>query len=349
MSCDKYTLIYEEIIFKQNLNILCEEVNYLHSIITEENFWDVIKQIFSKIGDFFSSSIEAFKKGYDAVINFCKGFFQLTHIKDLMNQLGLSDQILLRFTAIAKSCLIVIPAVKIGYGVVERTYKDIHNNDVAILIDREAFNKKMEKLFNEQTFLEKCWTIFKSGTKSLIAELFASIPLILKCVTGYVIASGFEEAINDPEFLTDAQKKTLAAADKTNNELGAKSFEYDENEKVKPNSNFYTQEQTMARINKNFSAANGGPGAFNMFTRSEIMKGWLARQSDNGEKLANVYGTHYNKTNHGQADLVSGTRTRFVSNADGTDGKYVEEKLSETEFLYELQRQTGMQTIGVGF
>ena len=50
----------------------------------------------------------------------------------------------------------------------------------------------------------------------------------------------------------------------------------------------------MARINKNMSQANGGPGTLNMFARSELMKGWSARQEDGS--LANVYGTHYNKT-----------------------------------------------------
>ena len=344
-TANQLNLIYEDIIFEHNLNILCEEINYLTSIITEENFLDTIKAIGEKIGNFFEASFSAFTKGWETVLDFCKKAFQLTHIKDLMNKLGLTDEVLLQFTQIAKASMLVIPAVKIGYGVVERTYKDIQGNDVAILIDREAYNKKTEELFGEQDFLEKCWTIFKSGAKNLIIELFASIPLILKCVTGYALASGFEEAVKDPQFLTDAQKKTLNAMDETNNELGGKKFERDENGKIIPNSNFYTQEQTMARINKNMSQANGGPGTLNMFARSELMKGWVARQEDGS--LANVYGTHYNKTNHGAADLMNGTRTRFQSNADGTDGKYVTEKLSETEFLHELNQQYGVPVGGM--
>jgi hypothetical protein len=254
---------------------------------------------------------------------------------------------LFKITKIAKASMIVIPVAKIGYGVVERTYKDIHDNDVIILIDRASFNEKTKKLFNEQSFLEKCWTIFKSGTKSLFSELVASIPLILKCVTGYAIASGFEEAINDPTFLTDAQQKTLAAMDKTNKELGAKGFEYDDKGKVIPGSNYCTQEQSMAIMNNTTGQTNGGPGQYNMFARSELMKGWMARQEDG--KLANVYGVHYNKTNHGAADLTDGTRTIYKSNADGNDGKYVQEKLSESEFYHELQQQTGMNGFAIGF
>lgn len=342
---NQLNLIYEDIIFEHNLNILCEEINYLTSIITEENFLDTIKAIGEKIGNFFEASFSAFTKGWEVILDFCKKAFQLSHIKDIMNKLGLTDEVLLKFVEIAKASMIVIPAVKIGYGVVERTYKDIQGNDVAILIDREAYNKKTEELFSEQDFLEKCWTIFKTGAKSLVLEMFASIPLILKCLTGYALASGFEEAIKDPQFLTDAQKKTLSKMDDTNNELGGKTFERDKNGKIIPNSNFYTQEQTMARINRKMSQANGGPGVLNMFARSELMRNWVARQEDGS--LRNVYGTHYNKTNHGMPDLATGTRTRFESNADGTDGRYVIEKLSETEFLHGMNQVYGVPIGGM--
>lgn len=341
----QFNLIYEDLIFEYNLNILCEEISYLTSIINEENFLDTIKEIWGKIGDFFESSFSAFQRGWKTVLDFCKKAFQLPHIKELMKQLGLTDDLLIKFTNIAKASMIVIPVAKIGYGVIERTYKDIKGRDVAILIDREAYNKKTKQLFGQQDFLEKCWTVFKSGAKNLIIEMFASIPLILKCVTGYAIAAGFEAAINDPKFLTEAQKKTLDAMEETNNELGGKTFERDSDGKIIPNSNFYTQEQAMARINRNMSQANGGPGLLNKFGRSELMKNWQARQPDG--KLANVYGTHYNITNHGQADLLTGTRTRFKPNADQTDGKYVTEKLSETEFLYELNHQYGIPVGGM--
>lgn len=340
---NQLNLIYEDIIFEHNLNILCEEINYLTSIITEENFWETIKSIFSKIEDFFSKSVEIFKKGYQFIVDFTKSIFQLTHIKNIMNKLGITDSMLRQFVEIAKASLIVIPVAKIGYGVVERTYKDIKDNDVAILIDREAFNKKSKELFSEQDFLEKTWTIFKSGTKAIFAELIASIPLILKCVTGYAIATGIEETIKDPVYLSSSQKKTLQFMGDVNNELGKGHIK--------------TDTQIMAHINQIYQC--GGPGAFNMFARSNLMKAW------------DVYGSHYNKTNHGAVDIFNGTRTTFkgnaasrdlkeVSNADGkgthfefnknSDGEYVTEKLSPTEFWYEIQKQTGMgESIGIPF
>lgn len=44
-TANQLNLIYEDIIFEHNLNMLYEEINYLTSIITEENFLDTIKEI----------------------------------------------------------------------------------------------------------------------------------------------------------------------------------------------------------------------------------------------------------------------------------------------------------------
>ena len=224
---------------------------------------------------------------------------------------------------------------KIGYNVITKTYKDIHNNDVVILLNRKSFNDKSEKIFNEKTFWERTVSIVKTGAKNLITELIVSIPLILKCILGYAVASGFEQAIENPECITDGQNNVLKAMDKTNKELNSKEIELDENGKVKKNSNFYTIEESMEIINRNMNpSANKGAGAFNEFARSEIMKNAKARDQKTGE-LVNVYGAHYNKTNHGAADISNGTRTIFNGK------KYETEKLSDTEYLYEIQKQCG--------
>lgn len=113
MKSDNFDLIYEELVFESNLNILCEDINYLHSIITEENFLEVIKSMWNKIASFFSESVNIFKKSFNAIVDFCKKVFQLTYVKDLMNKLGLTDSILQQFIGIVKGSLIVIPVASI--------------------------------------------------------------------------------------------------------------------------------------------------------------------------------------------------------------------------------------------
>ena len=253
-----FNLIYEEIIFEQNLNILCEEIEYLSSIITEENFLDTCKAIWEKIKNFFSMSVEAFKKGYGYVVNFCKKFFQLTHIKNIMNKLGLSDEFLGKFIGIVKTSMIVIPVAKIGYNVVTKTYKDIHDQDVCVLIDRESFKKNTEKLFNQKNLWEKALTIVKTGAKNLIFEILSEIPLILKCCFGYAIASGFEQAVADPQFLTDAQKASDEKADKVIKKLGEGGIAM-------------THEQAMQTINKGFQYDGKSAPTIDMMNRSAIM------------------------------------------------------------------------------
>lgn len=335
-----FTLVYEDIILEHNLNVLCEEVETLHSLITEENFLTKIKEIFQKFGDFLSQSTSFFKKGYDSLVNFCKKIFQLTHVKAIMNKLGLTDDKIQQYLGIAKSCLVILPVAKIGYGIVERTYKDIKGNDVAILIDREAFNKKSAKLFSEQSFLEKSWTIIKSASQAIVAEFFASIPLILKCLTGYIVTEAIMEATKNPKFLTTHQEQVLERMDEVTDWYGNKKPEIDpKTGKVKKGSAFYTQEEVMAMLNEYFSSARlAHTSIFSMFARNEMMRNMLAR--DENGNVSNVYGTHYNITNHGAPDLAKGIRTRFNGK------KYVEEKLSPTEGFAEAMRQ--MQG-GIGY
>lgn len=329
MKNDNFNLVYEDIIFKSNLNILCEEINQLYSIINEDNFLDIMKSIFDKISSFFSSSIKVFKKGYDAVIDFCKTFFKLTYVKDLMNKLGITDEILIQFINIVKGSLIVIPVAKIGYNVVTKTYKDIHDQDVIILIDRETFNDKSKKLFGNKSIWEKAWTIVKSGSKNLVIELIINLPLILKCVFGFAIASGFEAAINNPHLSTNAQDES----EKIKNDVIQKLGE-----------NVLTQEQAMQIINNGFQYNGKSAPTLDMINKSFVMRNTEAFNKETG-KLENVYATHYNKTNHGAADLFKGSRTTF----DDKKAEYVTEKLSPTEYLYEMQKQWGVPTLGGAF
>lgn len=318
---DNFEIIYEEMIFKHNLNVLCEEIESLTkgTIITEENILDFCKNIWNKITDFFTASINIFKKGYDAVIDFCKKFFQLSYIVPLLNKLGISDSLLKQLVLAVKSSLIVVPVVNIGYNVATKTYKDIHDNDVVILLDRAAFKENTEKIFDKKTFWEKALQIIKSGSKNLITELIASIPLIFKCVFGYAIASGFEQAIDDKTFLTDAQKKTIENADKLQNELGDATL---------------THEQALQKIGNAFSYEKGGAPTFDLLMRHIFMNNTVTYNKETG-KWENVAGKHWNTTNHGQADIINGTRTRF----DYNSGKYETEKLSDTEFIYEVKSQ----------
>ena len=82
-------IIYEQILFEERLNILCEEIENLtkNTVITEENILDFCKNIWNKITNFFSASIDAFKQGYETVIDYCKKFFQLSYIKPILNSL----------------------------------------------------------------------------------------------------------------------------------------------------------------------------------------------------------------------------------------------------------------------
>lgn len=59
-----FNLVYEELVFEHNLNLLVEEVNdYVGSVvITEENFFDVCKTIWEKVKNFFSMSVQVFKE-----------------------------------------------------------------------------------------------------------------------------------------------------------------------------------------------------------------------------------------------------------------------------------------------
>ena len=320
-----FNLIYEELIFEQNLNILCEEIEHLESIITEENFLDVCKSIFEKVKNFFSMSIEAFTKGYHFAVDFCKKVFQLTHIKTIMNSLGLSDEFLGKLVSAVKGSLIVIPIAKIGYDTVKNTYKDIHDQDVCVLIDRAKFNKECGKLFSQKNFWEKAWTIVKTGAKNLVFALLSEIPLILKCVLGYAVASGFDQAIKDPQFLTEAQKESLDKADKVIGKLGDSTL---------------THEQAMQTINQGFQYDGKSAPTMDMLLRSEIMKN-NSTYDPKTKTWVNTYGKHYNTTNHGAMEL-DGTRTRFDTEA----GKYVTEKCSPTEYLYNLQQEYGIPTLG---
>ena len=313
-------LIYEELIFEQNLNILCEEIDYLNSIITEENFLDTCKIILGKIKDFFSMSMEAFSKGCDFVVDFCKKFFQISHVKNALNALGVTDDFMRKMINAVKASLIVIPVAKIGYNTVMETYKDIHDQDVCVLIDRNSFNEKSKKLFGEKNFWEKAWEIVKTGTKNLIFETLSSIPLILKCIFGYCITVGFEEAIKDPMFLTNAQKESLDKTDKVINQLGDPNL---------------THEQAMQIINKGFRPNGKSAPTLDMLLRGEIMRATTTYNKETG-KWENVYATHYNKINHGAMEL-DGTRTTF----DDDKGKYETEKCSPTEVLYNLQHEYG--------
>lgn len=71
----------------------------------------------------------------------------------------------------------------------------------------------------------------------------------------------------------------------------------------------------------------------NEFLRSETMKA-NKTYDPKTKKWYSTYGEHYNRTNHGAADLINGTRTKFDTNA----GKYVTEKLSPTEHWLETQK-----------
>lgn len=65
-----------------------------------------------------------------------------------------------------------------------------------------------------------------------------SIPLILKCVLGYAVASAFDQVTKDPRCLLDAQKNSLKKADDVIKDLGKGKL---------------TQEQSMQIINNRIS------------------------------------------------------------------------------------------------
>ena len=254
------------------------------------------------------------------MIDFCKKIFQLTHVKDIMMMLGLSEGFLLQLVGVVKTSMIVVPAVAIGYGTVTRTYKDIHDQDVCILLDREAFNRKTEKLFGEKNFWEKAFDIVKTGAKNLVLEIISEIPLILKCILGYAIATGFEQACRDPEFLTDAQKNSFDKADKIINDLGDSKL---------------THEQAMQIVNKNFQEDGKSASALNMLNRSNIMDNTVTYDPKT-KTWDNLSAKHYNITNHGAMN-ADGTQTKF----DNASGTYKTEKLSETVYFQKLHEEYG--------
>ena len=221
--------------------------------------------------------------------------------------------------------LIVIPVAKIGINVVTKTYKDIHDQDVCILLDKEAFNQSSKKIFSKQSFLQKVWTIIKTGTKNLIVESIAAIPLILKCVAGYAVCTGFQQAIENPKALaTSAQEIAQKYADKALKEIGEKG-------------KYLTLEDALEIINRNYKEGVSAGAA------PELLRQLLNTIEDNTKVQvgkwagASAAGARRSETNHGQVDLMDGSRTTVDDN-----GKFVKEKVSSTEYAAALDKLTGV-------
>ena len=102
MNIKTFELAYEEIIFEENVKILCEQLDLLSSIVTESNFLDLIKTIWNKVTNLFDMCTSAFEKGYQAVVSFSKTIFKSTFAKNILNKLGLTDETMLQLIGAIK-------------------------------------------------------------------------------------------------------------------------------------------------------------------------------------------------------------------------------------------------------
>ena len=271
-------------------NVIAEE------LITE-GIIDNLKEVASKVKNMFNVSTEWFTKGYDAVKTFCKKVFKLTYFTDFLKALGLTDNFLDKLTSVVKNCLIFYPIAKIGAGVYKGVKEDIKDHDIKILIDTKKFNDESAKLFSQKSFFSRLGFILKSGVKNTIAQGIIAAPLIMKCIFGYAVVNGFDEArkdIKENGHLSPHVKKALDRAENTAIQVAneAKSEEealkiisdnYDHpGEDEDQLTNWIAKSELVLRRAKYENPETGKMENLNYFGSNEADKGKVLNNDDGG-------------------------------------------------------------------
>jgi len=234
---------YKSILLEAYIESSIDSINesyeaYKNHLITEDSFLSKIGNFFRELATSFRTVKESLSKGWGAFKKACSWLFNLIPIQELLQYAGITASALTSFSIALKSCIIIVPATKIGYEAYKRTKEEIQsddvdtlieknrqddksetkdntdsntdsaeNDEVEVVIDKEKLRDETKKFFKDQSFFKKAITFILKMSKNLGILILENLPMIFKCIVGYALTDAFQKSIGKKSIVRRAGEK----------------------------------------------------------------------------------------------------------------------------------------------